>query len=226
MTNSSSYGDSCAPFYDEIYGPPKADVLRGLCSLAKGGSVLELGLATGRTALALFARGLTVSGIESSSAMLDQLRCKPGVDNIHIVEGDFANICLPEQFDLVFALVNTFCLLETKLQQSECLRNVAEMLKSDGVLVLEMFRPGNGDGEITAEGIRSSVRHELETKFGRRVYEVDLLYPTVEDLDTLAEDAGLTLKQRWGDWRGTPYRPEVGNHVTLYGRTSHANSLE
>lgn len=215
---SSSYGNNCAPFYDEIYGPPRAVVVRSLCSLARGGSVLELGLATGRTALALSEKGLTVSGIESSPAMLAQLRRKPGVEEIRIVEGDFASISLPEQFDLIFALVNTFCLLETQLRQALCLRNVAQMLKSDGVFLLEVFRPANSDGEITVEGIRSNVRHELETKTGRRVYEVDLLYPSLANLDALANDAGLVLNERFGDWEGSPFRPEVGNHLTVYGR--------
>ena len=156
---SSIYGDNCAAFYDDIYGPAQAVVVRTLCSLARGGSVLELGLATGRTAIALSEKGLTVSGIESSSAMLDQLRRKPGVDKIRIVEGDFASISLPEQFDLIFALVNTFCLLETQRRQSQGLRN-----------------------------------------------------------DALTQSAGLVLKERLGDWQGSPYRPEVGNHVTVYGR--------
>ena len=98
--NSSRYGDNCADFYDEIYGPPHAAVVNTLAKLARGGSVLELGLATGRTALALAERGLAVAGMESSSEMLNQLRRKSGVGSIRILEGDFAVIRLPEQFDL------------------------------------------------------------------------------------------------------------------------------
>ncbi len=213
----STYGDNCADFYDEIYGPPQANVIRALCRLARGGSVLELGLATGRTALALLAKGLTVTGIESSSAMLAQLRRKPGADRIRIVEGDFATVRLPELFDLVFALVDTFCLLTTRQSQAHCLQHVAEVLKSSGVFVIEVCRPFDAEAEITDEGIRSSVRHELETRMSRRVYEVELLYPEVEDLDALAAKAGLVLKERHGDWCGSPYKPEAGRHVSVYG---------
>lgn len=216
--SSSTYGDNCAEFYDDIYGPPRPVVLRALCRLARGGSVLELGLATGRTALALLQMGLTVNGIESSSAMLDRLRRKPGSHGIRVVEGDFAVIRLREQFDLVFALVNTFSLLQTLQRQTQCLQHVAEMLKSDGVFVIEAFRPYDAEAQITDEGIRSIFRHELQTKMGRRLYQVQVLYQETEVLDELAANAGLVLRDRWGDWRGRQYRPEAGWHVSVYGR--------
>lgn len=216
---TSHYGDHCADFYDEIYGPPPEDVVRALSKLARGGSVLELGAATGRTALALLRRGLAVTGIESSPRMLQQLRRKPGADGMRVFQGDFATLRLAEQFDLIFALVSTFCLLETQKRQEQCLHNVAAMLKRDGVLVLEMFRPGGGEHEITAEGWRSHVRNELVTRTGQRFYEARLLYPEVEVLDSLATNAGLVLKERFGDWKGSSYAPDTGNHVSVYGRT-------
>ena len=216
---TSHYGNHCADFYDEIYGPPRAVVVRALSNLARGGSVLELGVATGRTALALLDRGLTVTGIESSPAMLEQLRKKSGSARMRVVEGDFATLRLAEQFDLVFALVNTFCLLETQESQKQCLNNVAAMLKSDGVFVLEMFRPATGNYEITREGMRSNVRHELMTSTGQRYYEAQLLYPEVEGLDSLAQTAGLVLKERFGNWHGSRYSAETGQHVSVYGRT-------
>ena len=150
--------------------------------------------------------------------MLEQLRRKPGANRMRVVEGDIATLRLKEKFDLIFALVNTFCLLETEQRQKQCLENVAAILKSDGVLVLEMFRPDTGEQEITA-GMYSQVRHELDTRVGRRFYEARLLYPEVEVLDFLAANAGLALKERFGDWRRSLYAPETGNHVSVYGRT-------
>ena len=214
----ATYGDNCAAFYDEIYGPPQAVVVNILCAWAGAGTVLELGLATGRTALALSKRGLTVAGIEASTAMLEQFRSKAGSEAIRVVEGDFATIQLAEQFDLVFALVNTFCLLETQQRQGQCLQNVAEMLKDDGSLVMEMSRPSGNDQQRTADGLRAYWRHELQTRHGKSFYETHLLYPEVEVLDALAWNAGLVLKRRLGSWRGTPYDPNVGNHISFYAK--------
>jgi SAM-dependent methyltransferase len=75
---SSSYGDGCAEFYDELYGTPNPIMIQTLSGLALGGSVLELGLATGRTALALKPYCGEVVGIESSHAMLDRFAAKDG----------------------------------------------------------------------------------------------------------------------------------------------------
>ena len=72
---SSTYGDRIAAVYDEFYGP--ADVPERvdiLAELASGGRALELGIGTGTYALPLSARGVEVHGIESSTAMVDQLR--------------------------------------------------------------------------------------------------------------------------------------------------------
>ena len=214
----SSYGDNCADFYDDIYGPPKAVVVEALTRLARGGSVLELGVGTGRTAIALIGKGLEVTGIESSSAMLEQLRRKTHSHRVRVVEGDFAAILLTERFDLVCALVNTVCLLETRQRQAQCFQNVARMLKTDAVFVVETYRPNHDESETLDEEGRSSFRYELETKIGRRKYEVRLLRTALKELDALAADAGLVLKERWCDWRGTPYTPNSHHHLSLYAQ--------
>jgi cyclopropane fatty-acyl-phospholipid synthase-like methyltransferase len=53
------------------------DSVETLAELAGGGKVLELAIGTGRVALPLAARGLTVHGIEASEAMVAKLRQKP-----------------------------------------------------------------------------------------------------------------------------------------------------
>jgi hypothetical protein len=49
-----------------------------LAQLAGSEAALEFAIGTGRIALPLAARGIHVSGIELSEAMVAQLRAKPG----------------------------------------------------------------------------------------------------------------------------------------------------
>ena len=49
-----------------------------LSELAGPGPVLELGIGTGRVALPLAQRGYEVRGIDTSGAMVEQLRAKAG----------------------------------------------------------------------------------------------------------------------------------------------------
>ena len=96
-----TYGDRMAAVYDEWYGEDggvaltvignPTEVAERIADLAEGGPVLELGVGTGRLALAMAEYGLAVTGVDSSTAMLDRLRAKPGASRLTLVEGDMAD---------------------------------------------------------------------------------------------------------------------------------------
>src|SRR5215467_11652453 len=83
------YGDRWAAVYDErhAYMDPEPAV-DFLAALAGDGRALELAIGTGRVALPLAARGITVEGVDASAAMVEQLRAKPGGESIPVVIGD------------------------------------------------------------------------------------------------------------------------------------------
>ncbi len=63
----------------EMFDPSAVEpAVEALSQLADGGRALEFAIGTGRIALPLAARGVDVSGIEFSDAMIEQLRRKPG----------------------------------------------------------------------------------------------------------------------------------------------------
>ena len=71
-----SYGDGFADVYDEWYADVTdvdATVRRMTALAGAGGSVLELGVGTGRLAVPMAAAGLRVVGVDSSQPMLDRL---------------------------------------------------------------------------------------------------------------------------------------------------------
>ncbi len=62
-----------------------------LAEITAGGPVLEFAIGTGRVALPLAARGLSVEGIEASPEMIANLRAKPGGEAIPVTQGDMAD---------------------------------------------------------------------------------------------------------------------------------------
>ena len=83
------YGERWADVYDERHGyldpAPAVEFLAGLVGesadggtgasgVGSGGRVLELAIGTGRVALPLAARGITVEGVDASEAMVARLR--------------------------------------------------------------------------------------------------------------------------------------------------------
>ena len=65
------YDDSSSEMFDPAVIEPTVDFLAGL---AGDGAALELGIGTGRVALPLSRRGVTVCGIDLSSEMVEQLQ--------------------------------------------------------------------------------------------------------------------------------------------------------
>ena len=120
--DAGTYGRSFADVYDRWYPSDEATVasVDRLCALAPaGGTVLELGIGTGRLAIPLSERGLRVTGMDSSPEMLDALRRnvadatrtdgggRPAVD----IDADLGDVAAPgdwppDRFDLVVATNN------------------------------------------------------------------------------------------------------------------------
>ena len=151
----ATYGDAFADVYDDWYADI-SDVeatVDAITRLSGGEPVLELGIGTGRLALPLAARGIPVVGVDASQAMLDLLAAKPGSDTIATVLADMAelpigdktetlNACGP--YAVAFAAFNTFFNLTTDEAQNACLRALFDLVRPDGLVVIEGFVPPPG----------------------------------------------------------------------------------
>ncbi len=98
------YGDHWAAAYDDHYRQlDPGSAVEFLAGLAGDGRVLELAIGTGRVALPLAARGITVEGVEASAAMAERLRAKPGGESIPVTLGDMAQVPVSGPFRLVYS---------------------------------------------------------------------------------------------------------------------------
>jgi SAM-dependent methyltransferase len=162
-----SYGDAFADVYDEWYGPSTElgreldATVAFLADLATAtGTVLELGVGTGRIAIPLAARVGRVVGIDSSRKMLERLVSGDPHRTVTGVVGDMieamAGIRPDDGFDVIVAAYNTIFNLTSQDRQQECFAEAAKALSTDGVLVIDAFVPEdapNPDGEPAAGAI-------------------------------------------------------------------------
>ena len=237
---ASTYGDRIAGVYDSFYRqvnvPERVDFLAGL---AAGGRALELGIGTGTYALPLAARGVEVHGIDSSEAMVDQLRAKGGGETVPVTMGDFADVDVEGSFALIFVISNTFFMLTSQDEQIRCFANVASHLDESGVFLVHGFVPDVSrfdDGQHLSaslpdlDSVRLDVsvhdaanqvvdfRHLHITEEGIRMYPGRLRYAWPSELDLMARLAGLRLRHRWADWRRSPFTSQSPSHVSVYER--------
>ena len=121
---------------DEIDGTVNA-----LAELADGGAAAEFAIGTGRIALPLTARGVSVSGMDISEPMLAESHEKPGSDAIDTTVGDMTSTVMRTDASLVYLVDNTVGNLRTQAQQVACFRNAAAHLRPGGRFVIEVGVP-------------------------------------------------------------------------------------
>jgi SAM-dependent methyltransferase len=238
----ATYGDRIAEIYDDWYTSrmDPSDAVDLLAELAGDGRVLELGIGTGRVALPLAARGLEVSGIDASQAMVDKLREKPGGKAIAVTFGNFADVAVDGVFSLVYVPFTTFFALLSQAEQIRCLRNVAARLEPGGSFVLDAFVPdlgryqNNDQGvfaqEVGADHVRIDVTrhdpveqrvdssHVVLSERGTHIYPVALRYAWPAELDAMAMVAGLVPVERYGGYDRRPFDRSSTHHVSIYRR--------
>ena len=113
VTDDDGYfGEPIAARYDDpsddMFQPEAVDpAVDLLAELAGDGAALELGVGTGRIALPLSARGVSVHGIDMSRAMVARLRAKPGGDAVDVTIGDFAATRVAGEFAVAYLVYNT-----------------------------------------------------------------------------------------------------------------------
>jgi SAM-dependent methyltransferase len=235
------YGDSWAGVYDERHAAldPTA-AAEFLAGLSGDGRVLELAIGTGRVALPLAARGITVEGVDASPAMVERLRAKPGGESIPVTSGDMAEVPVSGPFRLVYLVFNTLFGLLSQARQADCFRNVARVLDPGGVFVIECFVPdvtrfdrgqrvetlAVTEGSATFglsvhDAAQQRITSQIVTLDGRGMHlrPVALRYSWPTELDLMAAQAGLRLRERYSDWDLRPFGSGSDKHISVYQRT-------
>jgi SAM-dependent methyltransferase len=235
-----TFGALNAERYDAGLRGPEADPTAAvdvLAEVAAGGAALEFAIGTGRVALPLAARGVSVAGVEASPEMIVKLRAKPGGEAIPVTLGDMAEAGPVGEFDLVFLVFNTLFNLTTQDAQVRCFQNAARRLSPRGVFVLEAFTPDIAyldRGTVRTMGVSfgaawlEALAHDPVTQTvdyqrirlssdGVRLIPLAMRYAWPAEMDLMARVAGLELRERWADWDRSPFTAKSRKHISVYG---------
>jgi SAM-dependent methyltransferase len=241
------WGEDIAEIYDATYAaqaePSVVDPMVDLLAqLAGAGAALEFAVGTGRIALPLSRRGISVQGIELSPDMVDQLRGKPGATGVPVTIGDMTSTRLPDRFHLVYLVANSIMNVTTQEEQIAVFSNAADHLEPGGLFVIELMVPqirrvpptemarvfaleADHVGIETFDDVLGQVawsHHWMEVD-GRLVrHSAPYRYIWPSELLLMAKIAGFELQDRWGGWDRSPFTSESGGQVTVFVKTGQA----
>ena len=241
MTSSDLWDEDTAERYDDIsaemFAPEVLDpAVDFLARLAGSGPALELAIGTGRVAIPLAARGVSVTGIELSQPMVDRLRRKVSAQELPAVTGDMATTTVSGRFSLVYVVWNSLGNLRTQDEQVQCFRNAARHLSPGGRFVVELWVPGirrfpPGQAAVPFEVTDRHVgfdTYDMVTQQGTshhywrlddgsaRYGHSNFRYIWPAECDLMARLAGLELEQRVESWDGAPFTSDSEGHVSVW----------
>ncbi len=207
-----------------------------LADLADGGRTLEFALGTGRVAIPLHQRGVPVTGIELSEAMVAAFRAKPDAAEIPVAVGDMISTAVLGPFSLVYLVYNTISNVLTQAAQVEVFRNAARHLNTGGRFVIELWVPdlrrlppgreatvfASEPGYVGLDTVdplnQIVVSHHFRFGEGREatLFRSPHRYIWPAELDLMAQLAGFALESRHADWAGSAFTAESTSHVSVY----------
>jgi trans-aconitate methyltransferase len=244
QSNEGFFDERVAARFDERYvhlaKPEVVDpMVELIAGLAGNGAALEFGVGTGRIALPLAARGIRVHGIDLSNAMVARLRAKPGAEAVEVSIGDFVTTTVEGRFSVVYLVANTIMNLTTQDEQVTSFRNAAAHLEPGGCFLIEVVVPGlqrlpQGETfqlfdaspthvgfdeyDVVRQGV---VSHHYWISDGEvEVHAPPFRYVWPSELDLMARLAGMSLRERWGGWKGEAFTSDSTKHVSVWEKSS------
>jgi SAM-dependent methyltransferase len=227
------YDQTYAAGFDPAVLDPVVDVL---AALARGGPVLEFAVGTGRVALPLAERGISVHGIELSPHMAERLRAKPGADAVSVTIGDMTTTRLPGTFTLVYLVANTIMNVTTQQEQLAVFANAAAHLEPGGCFVVEVIVPQlqhlpPGDtarvfrldpdhvGIETFDDMVGQIawsHHWMQVRGSLVRHSAPYRYVWPSELTLMGTIAGFRLRDRWANWQRASFTSDSTSQIAVF----------
>ena len=229
--------------YDVLYpgveseNEAAVDLLARLAGECEPHACLEFGIGTGRLALSIAERGISVTGIDGSETIIEQLRKKSRARSIHTVIGDYRYVKVDARFSLVLLTLNGIFDPRGRRAQIEIFENAARHLVSGGHFVVESWVMNDAQRSgswgvipryVGTEHVELQLaRYELETNRiqrmlvhlrpeGLKFVEVFDTYASPGELDLMGEVSGFRRVARWADWCCRPFTASSQNQISVF----------
>lgn len=187
-----------------------------------GQRVLDLACGSGRHAAQFITRGAWILGFDLSMPLLSLAKHRLGTP-LALVRGDMRHLPFRSgSFDLVVNLFTSFGYFGRDEQHMAVLQEAAAVLRQGGIFVLDYLNATAVRNHLVPSEVREigarqiAIEREISpddryvikrihlVDDGRSFQERVRLFSS-EELASMLESAALTVRERLGDYQGTPY---------------------
>lgn len=202
--------------------------------------ILDFGCGTGLICCAYAAGGHDVTGVDPSKAMLDVARRRRQPADIEWVECIAEDFRSDKRFDLTIMTGHAFQVLLTHRDIRATLAVMHQHLTNDGLIVFESRNPaidwqarwdgGRFDFKIDGIAVRQTrqvlsvgnqrIRFDTRYAFPDEVLvsSSQLLFLSLEEIQSLIEQSGLGVEKVLGDWSGGAFDPVHSDEMIFFVR--------
>lgn len=215
MTLSLVTADSTGLFYARLLG-------------RQPGRVLILGAADGRVAIGLAERGHDVLAVEPSLRLLEAARARSESSQLEgaltWLHSDVRAFRSGERFPAVLAPQNALGLMSTHDELDAMLDAAARHLLEAGLFAFDLALPPQPKEESAPGRFVHSAHLRERRPSGKGVRRFRRPQFTAAELEEALSGVGLTLRERYGDFKGSPWDEGQALQVCVAGRESGALS--
>lgn len=235
-----------SPLYEKLYADRDEkeaqqliEFLEQTLLLEEYHAILDLGCGRGRHSHDLAQRGYEVTGIDLSPAAIETAREKAeqlGLDNVSFKVRDMREP-LAQKFDAIVNLFTTFGYFKTDDENASVLDSVVQMLKKEGLFVLDYLNAGKVKKTYVPEeeGEFHGLRYQIKRYIKNDAIHKDIVFAgeglskprtywervKLYDLDWFKKEMAklnLEIIGVKGDYQGSDFDPEESPRLLIISK--------